>query len=130
LARLILDTTVLVAAERSRKHLDGMVADEDDIVIAAITAAELLVGVQLADDAHRDVRAAFVDEVLDAIPTVDYDLDIARAHAELLAHVRRTGRPRGAHDLIIAATAKATTRIVVSADATAFGDLPNVMHRP
>jgi len=130
LARLILDTTILVAAERSRKRLDGMVGDDDDIVIAVITAAELLVGVHLADDAHRQHRAAFVEEVLDTIPTADYDLDVARAHAELLAHTRSTGRPRGAHDLIIAATARSTTRIVVTADATAFTDLPNVAHRP
>ncbi len=129
MARLILDTTVLIAVERSRKALDGVVADDDDVVIASITAAELLVGVHLADDARRAVRAAFVDEVVATIPTVDYDLDVARAHAELLAHVRRTGRPRGAHDLIIAATAKTTTRIVVSADVGAFADLPDVAHR-
>lgn len=130
MARLILDTTVLVAVERSRKGLDAMVADEDDVVIAAITAAELLVGVHLADDARRDVRAAFVEAVLATIPTVDYDLAVARSHSELLAHVRRTGRPRGAHDLVIAATARATSRLVVSADASAFADLPGVAHLP
>jgi len=130
LARLILDTTVLIAVERSRSALDGMIGDGDDVVIASITAAELLVGVHLADDARRPVRAAFVDEVLATIPTVDYDLDVARAHAELLAHARRTGSPRGAHDLIIAATAKTTTRIIVSADAGAFVDLPGVAHHP
>lgn len=129
MARLILDTTVLVATERNRRLLDGLVADDDDVVIAAITASELLVGVHLADDAHRLRRAAFVEEVLDTIPTQDYDLDAARAHAELLAHTRATGRSRGAHDLIIAATARSTTRIVVSADATAFTDLPNVAYR-
>jgi len=130
LARLILDTTVLIAVERSGRTLDGMVDDGDDVVIASITAAELLVGVHLADDARRPDRAAFVDEILATIPTVDYDLDVARAHAELLAHTRRTGSPRGAHDLIIAATAKTTTRIVVSADVGAFVDLPGVAHRP
>ena len=130
MARLILDTTVLIAVERSRSALDGMIGDGDDVVIASITAAELLVGVHLADDARRPVRAAFVDEVLATIPTVDYDLDVARAHAELLAHARRTGSPRGAHDLIIAATAKTTTRIIVSADAGAFVDLPGVAHHP
>jgi len=128
-ARLILDTTVLVTAERDRSRLDGILADEDDVAIAAITAAELLVGVHLADDAHREDRAGFVDDVLATIPTLDYDLPVARAHAELLAHVRRTGRPRGAHDLVIAATASATRRIVLSADAGAFADLPGVAHR-
>jgi tRNA(fMet)-specific endonuclease VapC len=128
-ARLILDTTVLVAGARDRRHLDGLIADDDDVVIAAITAAELRVGVHLADGVHRDRRAAFVDAVLDAIPTQDYDLPVARAHAELLVHARATGRPRGAHDLIIAATAKASGRVVVSGDATAFTDLPGVAHR-
>jgi tRNA(fMet)-specific endonuclease VapC len=129
-ARLILDTTVLVAAERSRQHLDTLIADDDDVVIAAITAAELLVGVHLADEANRGRRMSFVDAVLGTVPVEDYDLDVARAHAELFAHVRRTGRPRGAHDLLIAATAAVTQRTVVSADAQAFADLPGVAHRP
>ncbi len=129
MARLILDTTFLVTAERNRSRLDGLLADEDDVAIAAITAAELLVGVHLADDAHREDRAGFVDDILATIPTLGYDLPVARAHAELLAHVRRTGRPRGAHDLVIAATASATRRIVLSADAGAFADLPGVAHR-
>ena len=37
---------------------------------------------------------------------------------------------RGAHDLIIAATAKATDRTIVSAEHTAFEDLPGVAVRP
>ena len=40
MARLILDTTVLVEAERSRQRLDEVISD-DDVSIAAITAAEL-----------------------------------------------------------------------------------------
>jgi tRNA(fMet)-specific endonuclease VapC len=47
----------------------------------------------------------------------------------LLTAVRRAGRPRGAHDLIIAATALATARTVVSADLTGFDDLPGVVVR-
>ena len=51
----------------------------------------------------------------------------AAHHARLIAHARRSGRPRGAHDLIIAAHAVETDRIVVSRDAAArFGDLPGV----
>ncbi len=130
MARLILDTTVLVASERSGRRLNALVGDDDDVVIAAITAAELLVGVHLADEVHRERRAAFVEAVLTAIPIEDYDLDVARAHAGLLAHVQRSGRPRGAHDLLIAATAAATRRTIVSGDAEAFSDLPGVSHLP
>jgi tRNA(fMet)-specific endonuclease VapC len=59
----------------------------------------------------------------------DYDVNVARAHASLLAHVRRSGTRRGAHDLIIAATALASDRIIVSTDARAFSDLPGVVVR-
>jgi tRNA(fMet)-specific endonuclease VapC len=128
-ARLILDSTALIDAERVGRSLNRTIADEDDVAIAAVTAAELLVGVELADDAHRAARAAFVRSVLDTVPVEDYDVGVARAHAVLLAHVRRTGRPRGAHDLIIAATALARDRSIVSADAAAFADLPGVSVR-
>ena len=129
MARLILDTTILISAERSRQSLDRLIVDEDDVAIAAITAAELLVGVELADDKHRAKRQAFVRSVLDSIPIEDYDLAVAEQHARLLAHVRHSGRARGAHDLLIAATAAARDRIVVSADRTAFADLPGVLSR-
>lgn len=129
MARLILDTTVLVSAERNARRLDRLIADNDDVAIAAITAAELLVGVELADEDRRAPRAQFVQDVLDTVPVEDYDVAVATEHARLLAHVRRTGRPRGAHDLIIAATALARDRVVVSADATAFDGLPGVRSR-
>lgn len=129
MARLILDTTVFIDAERHGRQLDRLIADDDDVAIAAVTAAELLVGVELADDARRPTRAAFVRSVLGSVPLEDYDVQVARVHATLLAHVRRTGRPRGAHDLIVAATAAARDRLVVSTDSAAYADLPGVAVR-
>jgi tRNA(fMet)-specific endonuclease VapC len=105
------------------------VADDDDVVIAAITAAELLVGVELAGSTQKSARQAFVESLLSTIPVESYDLVIARAHAELLAHTRTTGRARGAHDLLIAATARAHQRTVVTVDSTGFADLPGVVTR-
>jgi tRNA(fMet)-specific endonuclease VapC len=105
------------------------VHDEDDVAIAAITAAELLVGVQLADPERKEARRTFVEALLTSIPIETYDLELARAHAELLVHTRRTGRPRGAHDLLVAATARARSRTVVTADAAGFDALPGVRVR-
>jgi tRNA(fMet)-specific endonuclease VapC len=87
------------------------------------------VGVELAKGKTRVSRQGFLEDILTAIPVLDYDLDVADAHARLLVAVRRQGRPRGAHDLVIAATALAATREVVSADATAFVDLPDLAVR-
>lgn len=117
-------------ADRTGASLDELIDDDDEVAVAAITIAELMVGVLLADDAHRPARQRFVDEVKVIVPVIDYDVAVAAAHAELLVTVRRQGRPRGAHDLIIAATAKATQREVVSADISAYEDLPDVTLRP
>lgn len=104
-------------------------ADDDDVAIAAITAAELLVGVELASKKRRERRLALVERILASVPVEVYDLAAARAHASLLAHTRRTGEARGAHDLVIAATGVASDRVVVSADAQAFERLPGVRLR-
>ncbi|MGH2750746.1 MAG: PIN domain-containing protein [Actinomycetota bacterium] len=129
LDRLILDTTILVSEERRGNVLDALIGDEDAVTIAEITAAELLVGVELADARRRCSRQRYVETLLSTVPVEGYDLEVVRAHAILLAHARRSGRTRGAHDLIIAATALARKRMVVTADESGFADLPGVLVR-
>jgi len=116
----------LVDAERGGDSLGKAINDGDDVAVAAITVAELRVGVQLAKGRRREKRERFVAAVLDAVSVEPYDLNVAEAHAALLAHVRQRGTPRGAHDLIIAATARARERQVVSFDHGGFAELPGV----
>lgn len=123
---LLLDTTVLIDAERHGAAIDEVIADDDDTAIAAITVAELQVGASLADGSRRTARQAFIDAVVATVPIVPYDLSVAKAHARLLVATRKAGRPRGAHDLIIAATAVAGGRTVVTADPAGFKDLPGL----
>jgi tRNA(fMet)-specific endonuclease VapC len=99
------------------------------VVIAAITAAELLAGVELSAGKGNEHRRTFLENVLSTIPIEPYDLDVARTHASLLADTRRAGRPRGAHDLLIAATTLTHTRTVVSADPAGFENLPGLALR-
>jgi tRNA(fMet)-specific endonuclease VapC len=93
--------------------------------------AEFLAGVYMAaTESQRAARRAFLERVLSALPIEDYTQHVAEHHGELLAHVRRSGTTRGAHDLIIAATIAATGRTIPTADDGArFGDLPNVAAR-
>ena len=123
---LLLDTTFLIDAERGGGDLDDAIDDDDDVAIAAITVAELLVGVKLASAKRRKARQAYVDEVIESLPIIAYDRNVAVEHADLLVAVRGQGRPRGAHDLLIAATARASDRMIVTADENAFADLPGV----
>ncbi|TDC75550.1 PIN domain-containing protein [Streptomyces hainanensis] len=125
--RLILDTGVVVRAERGGAGLARLLDDEDDVTIAAVSLAELQFGAELADGSRRERRQAFVDGVRALVPVEDYTTDVAVIHARLLAHVRREGKPRGAHDLIIAATAAATARTLLTTDdKAAFDGLPGV----
>ena len=125
--RLILDTGVLIASERVTSRLMDAIAEDDDLVIAAITVAELRTGVELATERHRGARAAFLAKVLETLPIETYDLATADIHGLLLGHVHRGGTKRGAHDLIIAATAVITKRTVLTTDRSAnFHDLPGV----
>lgn len=130
MARVILDTGVLVAAVRGRLDL-AMIAEEDDLALPAVALAEYLTEVELdSDPGRRAVQHAFLEDLLAVTPVADYTSVVAIQHAALLAHVRRSGRPRGTHDLIIAATARATDRLLVSTDAQAgFADLPEVKVR-
>jgi tRNA(fMet)-specific endonuclease VapC len=127
LARLILDTSSLIEAERGEGDLLESLNDVDDVAISAITVAELRVGIGLTKGRRRANRELFVASVLDAISIESYDLEVAEAHAQLMVHVRRAGTPRGAHDLIIAATALARDREVVTLDRRGFADLPGVV---
>lgn len=128
--RVILDTGVLIGAARGRLDL-AAVAEEDDVALAAVVVAEYLAGVLLDDDPGRAAaQRAFLDDVLSVVPLLDYDRDVAERHAALLAYVRRNGGPRGAHDLILAATAAARDRTLLTTDERArFHELPDVKVR-
>ncbi len=127
--RLILDSGALIALERGiNPEIDVLPADAD-VVMSAVTASELIVGIELADDQRRERRQRIVEGLLELIEVVAFDLQIAGHHARLLAHCRRAGQPRGAHDLQIAATARATSRTLVTTEAHAFDDLPGVVAR-
>ncbi|MTD55899.1 PIN domain-containing protein [Amycolatopsis pithecellobii] len=130
MARLILDTGVLVAAGRGRLRSRAF-TDEDDVALPAVALAEYLAGLHRdRDEERRAEQREFLSRVLAVVPVEDYTPSVAEHHAVLLAEVARTGTPRGAHDLIIAATARATARVLVTTDAKAkFEELSDVTVR-
>ncbi len=125
--QLILDTTTLITYERSAFVVASLAAD-DDLAIAAVTVAEFRTGIELADTVERAAtRSRTLDAILSNVTVLDYTERTAALHARLLAFVRRSGTPRGAHDLIIAAHAAQSGRTLVSLDAKAkFDGLPGV----
>ena len=126
MTRLLFDTTLLIDAERGGVDVEDVIDDADDVAIAAVTIAELRAGALLASSRRKSRRMAFVDDIVATIPVINYDPEVAEIHAALLVEVRVQDKPRGAHDLIIAATARASDRTILASDRTAFRNLPGV----
>jgi tRNA(fMet)-specific endonuclease VapC len=119
----LIDTSVLVAAERGDVDLEALLAShgQEEIAISAITASELLHGVHRLKSAVRRAQAGLlVDRLIALMPVIPFDLNVARVHAALSAELSGRGTPVGAHDLIIAATAVALGFSVATRDRRSF----------
>ena len=103
---LVIDTGVWVLAEKTGNTLDfARWASYGGAYMSAITASELLVGVERANTAERRAqRGAFVENLLSSIPVLEFSMPVVRTHARLLAALSRN-LAAGAHDALIAATA-------------------------
>ena len=124
----VIDSSVLIAGERQAADLEALLATHasETVVMASITASELLEGVHRADtERRRAAREAFVENLLVIVPVVAFDLRVARAHARLRARLPRAAAV-GAHDLIIAATAVALDFGVLTRDRRSFPRIPDL----
>ena len=124
---LVLDTCILIRAERGGALDFTHWADYGDAFISVITVSELLVGVHRADsDARRARRSAFVEAILARLPTLDFTTEAARVHAGLFAALSQRGEMIGAHDLIIAATALSQSCAVLTTNVAEFSRVPGL----
>jgi predicted nucleic acid-binding protein len=126
----LIDSSILVAAERGLLDLDARLSDHQDEVFAlsAITASELLHGVHRATDAKRRVeRERFVEGLLQRVPVLPVDLLVARVHAALWADLAATGITVGERDLLIGATAIAHAYHVITRDERSFPRIPGLV---
>jgi tRNA(fMet)-specific endonuclease VapC len=123
---VLIDTSVLIHAKRRGGSLKEAVGKTDG-AISVITMSELLHGVHRArGGAVRARRAAFVEQLLMAIEPLPITTAIARAHAEIWAELERDGKPIGAHDLWIAATALSHGLEVATTNGRDFKRVPGL----
>ena len=125
----LIDTSVLIEAERGRVDLDDLLArhGSGEAALAAITASEMLYGVHRATTPeHRNHRKAFLESLLAQFAVIAFDLVAARVHARLGAELAASGLRIGANDLLIAATAIATGAQVATRDERSFPLIPGL----
>ncbi len=103
---LVIDTDVWVLAEKSGAALNfARWAAYGGAYMSAITASELLVGVERANTAQRRAkRGAFVENLLASVPVLEFSASVARTHARMIAALPKNVTAT-AHDALIAATA-------------------------
>jgi len=105
---VVLDTSVLIEAERQRFEIDKFTENREDEIfgLSVITIAELLHGVHRADSTKRRLkRSAYVEKVIELFPVFIFEISIARIYSELWSDLSKKGIQIGAHDLIIGSTA-------------------------
>jgi tRNA(fMet)-specific endonuclease VapC len=123
---LLIDTSVLIDAERRNRSLSSNLGD-DDRAISVITASELLHGVHRAKDGQtRMRRTAFVEGLLSAVEALPVTIAVARIHAEIWTALKNQGDLIGAHDLWIAATALSQGMAVATANRRDFERVPGL----
>ncbi|HEX5216428.1 MAG TPA: PIN domain-containing protein, partial [Vicinamibacterales bacterium] len=73
---IVVDSSSLVAAERGDLDLSRVVAEAggDEVIVSAITAAELLHGVERLAGVRRVRAQRFVEGLLDRMPVMPFDV--------------------------------------------------------
>lgn len=128
---LILDTNILIDLERGRlsRRQFATLADEEPVYVSAITVAELLAGVEIAEDPQvRVQRRRFVEEVLAGIAVISFGQQEAEVYAGLYASAIKQGKRAGTnvHDLQIAATAIASGMQLLTVNHRDFAHIPGL----
>lgn len=127
---LIIDTNVFIDAENGRLELGAIpVLQTEPVFIAAITVSEMLAGVKLAKTPEEYMhRHTYAESILNTIPVLDFDTEVARTYAELYAQALGQQRRSNlnVHDLQIAATALVQGYSILTTNVDDFKGIPGV----
>jgi len=125
----LLDTSALSELIKRRPN-SGLVArlreqPAEALFTSAVCVMELRYGACLRPD-HETFWRRLHQELLSRVQVVDFGETEALIAGELLAHLRRTGRPVGLEDVLIGATARTHGLTVITHNLRHFQMLPNV----
>lgn len=105
---LVIDTSVFVAIEREGLRWEESLTriGDEAVALPAIVYAELLAGVELADNPERATACREkIDALVARVPVVPFGTTTAGRWAAIFASLHRSGSLIPANDLAVAATA-------------------------
>ncbi|MDD5036131.1 MAG: type II toxin-antitoxin system VapC family toxin [Methylococcaceae bacterium] len=124
--RYLLDTNIL---SELIKQPAGVVAlrivalDEDSLHTSIVVACEMRYG---AAKKGSSVLTAKIEALLANIQILPLEAAVDRHYADIRCHLEKNGTPIGAHDMLIAAHARALDFILVSANLREFLQVPGL----
>ena len=125
----LIDTSVIVNLERRNAPIEELlnVGGGDSVGIAAVSIAELIVGVlRASNDRERAETQVYLDGINEHVPVMPFDARAAGEYARLLVDLRRRGAMIGVHDLQIAATALSLGFAVLTDNPRDFERVPGL----
>ena len=125
---LVIDSSLFIGEERRTFSVSAFFAAHPHEMpyMAAITAAELLHGVERATPEFRAARSLRVEHYLSSVEVIDFDLAVARRYAALWAMMEAAGNKPDAHDLMIATTALCFGFEVATTNTRHFAHIPGI----
>ena len=125
---LMVDTNVFINFEKSGKPIDFSSWDSSEkVYISVVIVSELLMGVHRANtEERRQRRSVFVEAVISGVGVLEFTIAAARVHAEIYAELAKKGQMIGAHDLIIAATARYHDLSLLTDNVKEFSRVPGL----
>ena len=119
----LLDTNAWIAYLKGHPRVVERAWRESRLAISAVSLGELSYGARKSAKVEANLRR--VERLASLVRVLPIDERVAEAYGWLRLDLERAGRPLGANDLWIAATAKAHDLVLVSAD-QAFRQVPGL----
>jgi predicted nucleic acid-binding protein len=134
---IVLDSTVLIAAERTGKNprqvIDDVAASlgDTEATLSVITVIELAHGIERANSPERrTTRERFMNELLKEISVEPVTVPIALHAGRIDGSLQSKGARIALGDLLIGATALELGYAVVTANVRHFRMIPNLVVKP
>lgn len=118
--RYMLDTNLCIATIRDKPDVAraAFKLHYGQMCISTVTVMELLYGVELSAQAHRNLVE--VEGFLARLEVLEYDSPAAAHTAQIRAELKKAGTQIGAYDQMIAGHARSRGLVVVTNNTTEF----------
>jgi len=126
---VVVDSSIFIADERGRFDWAAFTAglENEDLILTAVTLAELLHGAARADSEERRIaRRSHIQDIEVRFPFLPFGRSAAAEYADIWSSLSTAGNLIGTHDMQIAAIARAQGLQVATLNAGEFNRVPGL----